>query len=246
MRVFSLLSLISLSTFVAAASKRGIGWYDTQANALLTTKNSSITWIYNWSPIAPKTNKIVEFIPMQWGSGGIASLNSEISNGAKYLLGFNEPDGQSNLTPKQAAALWPQLEAVAKKRNFLLGSPATIQRDYTWLADFFHYCKGCKVDFITQHWYGTSLEDFKSMIKTTHNKYKKPIWVTEFAMIQSSPANTLRFLKEAIAFLDKESYVERYAWFGLIVQTDAFLGNNCYLLTDDGKLTDLGKIYVHG
>ncbi|OZJ01692.1 hypothetical protein BZG36_05368 [Bifiguratus adelaidae] len=246
MRLVAPLTLFAVCSCVAA-SKRGLGWYDEQANALLTTSHSPISWIYNWSPTAPKTKKKVEFVAMQWGSAGIDNLDKEIPKGTKYLLAFNEPDGssQSNLTPQQAAALWPKLEAMAKKHNLKLSSPATIQRDYTWMDEFFKACRHCKVDFITQHWYGTSIDDFKSMIRTTHSKYKRPIWVTEFAMIQSSPSATLSFLKTAMAFLDSVSYVERYAWFGLVLNNGGFVGNNAGLVTEAGKLTELGKAYVY-
>lgn len=246
MRVIAPFSVFALFTLVAEASKRGIAWYDDQANTLLTTKGSPISWIYNWSPNPPKTNKKVEFVAMQWGPSGIANLDAEIPKGTKYLLAFNEPDnaGQSKMTAKQAAALWPKLEAVAKKHNLLLGSPATVQRDYKWLDDFFSACKHCKVDFVTQHWYGTSLADFKGMIKTTAKKYKKPIWVTEYAMIQSTPEATLNFLKQSMAFLDKEASVERYSWFGLVMDTDGFTGKNVAMVTDAGTLTALGHAYV--
>jgi hypothetical protein len=43
----------------------------------------------------------------------MASLRQDRIDGeAQYLLGFNEPDnsGQANMTPQQAAGLWPSLE----------------------------------------------------------------------------------------------------------------------------------------
>jgi hypothetical protein len=75
-----------------------------------------IGWWYNWSPTpeSPVQSSYgglgLEFVPMQWGGTvDAATLASEIPEGAKYLLGFNEPNfvQQSNLTPQQAAALWP-------------------------------------------------------------------------------------------------------------------------------------------
>ena len=42
------------------------------------------------------------------------------------LLGFNEPNHteQSNMDAKYAAALWPQLEAVADEYGLRLGAPS--------------------------------------------------------------------------------------------------------------------------
>ena len=49
--------------------------------------------------------------------GIIPDLNFTIFGGAKHLLAFNEPNfySQSNLTPMQAAKLWPTIEAIAKE-----------------------------------------------------------------------------------------------------------------------------------
>jgi Glycosyl hydrolase catalytic core len=93
--------------------KRGLAYGEASPAALIP----GIGWWYNWSPTPEHTVQSsyvalgLEFVPIQWGgSVDAATLASQIPEGAKYLLGFNEPNfvQQSNLTPQQAAALWPQ------------------------------------------------------------------------------------------------------------------------------------------
>jgi len=55
-----------------------------------------------------------------------------------------------------------------------------------------------------------------------HKRYDKPVWVTEFGLMNFSgspkyptSAQLVTFIKGATAGLQKRSYVERYAWFGL-------------------------------
>ncbi|MEO0323559.1 MAG: glycosyl hydrolase, partial [Myxococcota bacterium] len=52
---------------------------------------------------------------------------ARVPDGARWLLGFNEPNfqGQSALTPEQAARGWEHLEHVAEARNLGLVGPAT-------------------------------------------------------------------------------------------------------------------------
>jgi len=90
---------------------------------------------------------------MQWGSGGISSLASQIGN-ATYLLAFNEPDltSQSNLSPATAAQLFKQyIQPIqAKNKNLKVGAPAVSAAPggRVWLASFLTACNGCKFDFL--------------------------------------------------------------------------------------------------
>lgn len=63
---------------------------------------------------------------MQWGKWGIEDLIKSINPGTKHLLGMNEPghQQQSNLSPTEAAALWPIMEQVASSMGLRLGTPS--------------------------------------------------------------------------------------------------------------------------
>jgi len=251
----------------ARQSKRGLAWFNSQLCSDLKLMKS-VSWIYNWSPtpdqfLLPCLKQLgIEFVPMQWGGGGIENLAQEIYADTKHLIAFNEPNfhAQSNVAPADAAKLWPQLEAIANKHNLKLGSPSAAacgpnpQTDCygaswdpePWFDAFFGNCTGCKVDFLTTHIYTcdmTQLTQFLAKLK----KYNLPIWLTEFACPAANQPDSveLTFMKAALTLLENEPSIERYAWFGTRLDpTDGWLGHQVDLLSDSAcELTDLGKLY---
>ena len=87
----------------------------------------------------------IEWVPMQWGAisaDQAATIASRIPEGSKYLLGFNEPNfkSQSNLTPAQAAAMWPHVEDIAREKGL-----AAMSRDSLWKA----YQEAAPIEFDT-------------------------------------------------------------------------------------------------
>ncbi len=117
-----------------------------------------ISWWYNWSdtPDAALNSSYstlgVEFVPMTWNSNfTVADFISKVKPGAKYLLGFNEPNltVEANMTPEQAVAAWPKLEQIAAAKNLEIVSSAAIYSGsgsvggYTdpvkWHERFFHF-----------------------------------------------------------------------------------------------------------
>src|ERR1700722_7856517 len=143
----------------ALSPKKGVGMWsfpgDTQALFAIEA-----SWFYTWSPdaeaIAPPDG--VSFVPMIWGAADVTSENlSLVQTESSILLGFNEPDlqSQSNLSPRQALELWPRLVATGMR----LGSPAPAYgaaTDGGWLETFMKGAaeQGLEVDFICLHWYG--------------------------------------------------------------------------------------------
>lgn len=103
-------------------------------------------------------------LPTQWGRWGVETLNNSLPRGATALLGFNEPNHaeQAALSPGDAAALWPLLEAAAGGAGGLrLGSPSAAPcgancfwspDPFAWLSEFFKLCRGCRIDFVTTHY----------------------------------------------------------------------------------------------
>ncbi|HWB35092.1 MAG TPA: glycosyl hydrolase, partial [Rugosimonospora sp.] len=88
--------------------------------------------------------------------------------------------------------------------------------------------KGYRVDFVTLHWYGgdfvtaNAVNQLKSYIQAVYDRYHKPIWLTEYALIDFSngtrfptQAQQAAFCTASIAMLDSLPYVQRYAWFAL-------------------------------
>jgi RNA polymerase sigma factor (sigma-70 family) len=218
----------------ASNAKKGVGaWAFTGAAQALARSGAS--WYYTWSAtpaggIASPPG--VSFVPLIWGAANVnAGTLREVRGEGRYLLSFNEPDmsSQANMSPGQALGLWPQLEATGMR----LGSPAVADNGATpggWLDQFMSgaAARGYRVNFITLHWYGADFDtgpavsQLESYLQAVHARYHKPIWLTEFALANfgASPQTPSRgqqaaFLTAATAMLQRLSYVQRYAWFGL-------------------------------
>jgi hypothetical protein len=215
-----------------AGGKKGVStWkFDGVTDAI---KDVGASWYYNWSPNnndepAPSG---VEFVPMIWGKANVtdATLSQAKSEGSE-LLGFNEPDqgGQANMSVADALAAWPKLEATGMR----LGAPAVSYGGDTaggWLDQFMSgaKAKGYRVDFIPIHWYGSDFSaaavgQFLGYVDAVHQRYGKPIWVTEYGLqnFTGTPKypttdQEVAFIKGSTAGLESRSYVERYAWFSL-------------------------------
>jgi hypothetical protein len=239
-----------------AACKRGLAWPGRSATA--PALSGGISWWYNWSPRHEASAPGVEFAPMVWGTKDlpVEKAVDAIGDGAKFLLGFNEPNfmSQANLSAKAAAELWPQVEEVASRKGLALVSPAvnycgddraktgpchdTNPVDY--LREFFQRCSGCRVDYVAVHWYncdGASLRDYVARFKV----FNRPIWITELACAyggDTSVAGQEAYLREAVPILDADPDVFRYAWFS------ANAIPNARLLDDAGAPTPLGQVYL--
>ena len=248
-----------------ASCKRGLA-YDLASPVDQRARIPGIGWWYNWSP-TPNAGVQgtyaalgLEFVPMQWGgSVNVATLESQIPAGAKYLLGFNEPNfvQQSNLTPQQAAALWPQLEQVATDKGLKLVSPAVnfcgpaadcINQDtspFDWLDQFFAACTGCQVDYLGVHIYLQNGAGLQGVLAQYEAKYTQPIWLTEWADLGSgvSDADELTLMQQALPILEADPRVFRYSWFTGRASSQPSLD---VLGPDAGLLTTIGQTYVTG
>ena len=74
-------------------------------------------------------------------------------------------------------------------------------------------------------------------------KYHRPIWLTEFNYNSggsATPEDHMRFLTSELEMLEKHPHVFRYAWF----MTYSSVWQINLLDLGEGKLTDLGKLYV--
>lgn len=249
----------------AQASKRGFGGEAVDTADLQAA--SKFGWYYNWgqqpatSSITGNVEDYAEYVPMAWGSNydQQALINYLTAHPrVKFILGFNEPNfkSQANLTPSQAAAAWPQLEAIADRfkltivgpaLNFSYAGGAVVENgvEYTdpvkWYDDFFAACKTCRVDHIAIHGYFDNAAALPWYIGL-FAKYNKPIWLTEFNQSPSSSmAAQMQFMREAVPILERDPRIFRYAWF-LARSTQA--NTNLFATGQSGVLTDLGNLYA--
>lgn len=236
------------------------GWSANRIGAL------GLAWYYTWK-LRPLTsdgdNAQSEFVPMVWDAAQLRdnpkALTDVSASEATVLLGFNEPDraDQADMTVQDAAAHWPQLVATGKR----LGSPAPHQRGAVgpggWLPQFMDTvsASGLRVDFIAVHYYATShdVAPFRRYLERVHRAYDKPVWVTEWALVDAdtwedgrarySPDDTACFFRAGAAMLDNLDFVERHAWFAAF-DSDGRWHLNTHAIAVDGSLTPVGRAIV--
>jgi hypothetical protein len=224
------------------------------------TINTQSHWYYTWGTTIPLelAPQNAEFVPMFWGPSNVTDANIayvqqlHAQGRANYVLGFNEPDlaDQANMSVSAALALWPKLESI----GLPLGSPAASWPTRQWIYDFMDSCKLQKkrVDFICVHMYvGTDDNAFVQTLQDLYNKYKLPIWITEFATVANNatvmsdnpytPAMVLAFMQRLLPKLEALPFVERYSWFSGS-PTSARLWPSA-LIDNFGNLTELGQWY---
>jgi hypothetical protein len=249
------------------SSKKGVGaWYFSGIDQGLN--DVAVAWVYSWKPrdlyINPPIS--VQYIPMIWNAADVttAKLDEAKSTGSPFLLGFNEPDlpEQANMTVDQALTLWPQLEATGLE----LCSPATSgnpSRSGSWQEQFFAGAKArnMRIDKLCVHWYGTTFDptqataQLKIFLMAAYQKYRLPIWLTEFALTRwldysngyyvaeyPSPAIQAEFVRQASAMMEALPFLERYAWFSLSLYLQS-RNDTSHLYLDNGTPTCVGEAY---
>jgi hypothetical protein len=238
--------------------KRGEA-YQSNSLADLQALSKGASWWYNWTTSPEKSAAGyaaagIEFVPMIWGgTPDPATIEKQIPAGAKYLLGFNEPNfgAQSHIPAVQAAILWPRLEQIARDKNLKLGSPApnycagdcNDTDPIHYLDTFFAACAGCQVDFIAAHWYACTRDALKSYLAKL-KKYGKPIWLTEFSCMDAgdhSAGGEQAYMKTAVQILEEDPMIFRYAWFTGRWSDPSGVS---LLGAGSGTLTDLGNLYM--
>jgi hypothetical protein len=206
------------------------------------------SWWYNWTT-SPSGCKTGEFVPMISGKNEksaqavSAALNGLKAAGYRTVLAFNEPNksDQANLSVADVVALWPSLTADAGMR---VSSPATSADAKAWFEDFMAQvdAQSLRVDFVAVHWYGWnagSCNDAKELESylTWAEKFKRPIWITEFGCMNASNPSVevvQKFYAAAIEMLARHASVERYAWYPWNTNNE---------LVMSGNLTALGSAF---
>ncbi|KAG8738234.1 hypothetical protein FRC12_016833 [Ceratobasidium sp. 428] len=191
----------------------------------------NVAGAYSWSPSDP-TKGTIPFFPMLWGSSQKNSFAK--LDGSKYKLCFgpNEPnhEGQANMSPGAAAALWKETMEPARQRGCKTVSPA--------------------IDFVAVHWYGTKSEELKSYVNKFQTTFNKDIIVSEYACQnfaggpQCSKDQTNAFHQEMANWFYQNPKVAMYAPFGCMRDmVDVSYGNQ--LMSPDGSPNRLGRAYMN-
>ena len=251
------------------SAKRGIA-YDLASPADLAALSPGVSWWYNWGarPNGGVTSDYVtrygmDYYPMLWnGQFDAAAVTAFLAAHPEvgYLLLMNEPNltDQSNLTPQQAAQIWPGYEAIASQAGVKLVGPAITWGTMSgyadpvvWLDAFYAAYQAAnggrnpRIDYLAFHWYDYGLGAQLDRL----SKYGKPFWVTEMANWHSqndgaqidTPARQQAQMTDMVATCESRADVFRYAWFTGRINPDPHFDS---LLGADGQLTALGQLYV--
>jgi hypothetical protein len=258
------------ATLPAKSAKRGVA-YDLADAADFEALSPGVSWWYSWSPqpdASVPTNYLtqyqMDFYPMIWGATyDVNAIEAYLlaNPTIKYLLVLNEPNltSQSNLTPQQAAALWPDFEAISAKTGVKIVGPAitwgtmpNYNDPVEWLDAFYAAYEAAnnnqqpQIDYIAFHWYDYGLDAQLDRL----TKYGKPFWVTEFANWHSQDdgaqidtlAGQEAQMTDMVATCESRSDVFRYAWFSGRVNPDPHFSS--LLGASPGQLTGLGQLYL--
>ena len=127
-----------------------------------------------------------------------------------------------NTSPQKIAEAWATVLARWGDGATQLVSPATAGDGRPWLDQFFSNCtalygpKGCRLSYVAVHDYSCTPSSLMSYLSDIHDRYKLPVWLTEFSCgdgAQAKPmADHLAYMKAVFPLLDAADYVFRYAW----------------------------------
>lgn len=186
---------------------------------------------------------------MLWGANSIASATDsdsvEALSNARFLLSFNEPQQseQADLSPLQAAELWPQVVAIAQNYTLELVAPCLKNGNDDWYDVWLANCTGlygspCAFDYTCTHLYlypepcalpWGCARTLPSVLERWWVKYARPMWVTEFACSPWAAATAAgvaigaacnasvhaRLMEQMVPLLEASDRVFRYAWYAL-------------------------------
>lgn len=204
----------------------------------------------------------MDFIPMLWnGNFNDQHVQQQLMSDPqiKYLLVMNEPNltDQANLSPSQAAAIWPRYEAIAQATGVKIVGPQItwgtmpgFTDPVVWLDAFYqayraaHGGRDPRIDYLGFHWYDYGLGGQLDRLA----RYGKPFWVTEMANWHTGNGphiDTLAKQKaqmtDMVALCEARTDVFRYAWFTGRWNPDPHFTS---LLAAPGVLTELGQHYL--
>ena len=112
--------------------------------------------------------------------------------------------------------------------------------------------KGLKISSVAVHWYGPPEPNiFINYIRNVNKKYKKDIYITEFAIFdfsgnyQYTPKQALGFLKKVLPELECMEFVKGYAWFDAYNKKKWWEKKYSHikLFNKDRSLSELGQFY---
>lgn len=205
-------------------------------------------WRYNWNNNLESTLDW-EYVPIRqqlyWP--GLPTTKQNVT----AVLGFNEPNNPvedayqtlGNGSVDAAIAFWPQMLSTGHR----VGSPAVTDGGKAWLYEFMDkaIAADLRVDYIAIHNYQAnhSASSLYAWLKDIYDRYRLPIWVTEFnngANWTSAPDPTLQQNADWVASItemfDTTAWIERYSIYSNVEDVRKMIDSS-------GNLTPAGLVY---
>lgn len=136
-----------------------------------------------------------------------------------------------------------------EQHGFVVGSPAVANgpAGLKWMQEFQSSCPDVfnKLDFVSAHYYDTSLDGFKDWINTLA-KFNKPILITELAAYsfsgrpQMDQGGVNNFMKEAVGWAVNNDQILGVGWTGFMNE----LSPTNKLFTGNGSPNALFQQYL--
>ena len=159
--------------------KKGVAYYGGNCADLSPSGLGNVSWFYDWGhdqvSFSDKRNVAnvscqgytvggAEYVPQIWSKyalANISNINATFLRGARFVLGYNEPDHSgSYLKPKDGADRWIHMEALADEFNLTLVAPcvSNYASGQWWLSEFNKECNAtfgrpCRYDHMCVHTY---------------------------------------------------------------------------------------------
>lgn len=223
-------------------------WVSKKGSCDVSPDTLDAAWHYNWNNDKNSTLnwEYVAIKQQRWWPA-----NPSDKPGVTHFLGFNEPDNPVedsyqtlNSGSRDAAiAAWPEL----LETGLRVGAPAVTDGGKWWLFDFMDKANaaGVRVDYIPVHFYqcGMSASQLKAWLQEIWDRYRKPIWVTEFnnganwtGCGDPSYTQNADVIASWIDMMDDTPWIERYAVYSNVeaVRNMVYSG---------GGLTPAGAVY---
>jgi hypothetical protein len=234
------------------------------ASTAQSLESSKISWVMNWETWRPwEVPQSIEFQPMVRGvshlSGdGWSKLQERVAEGCTTVHFFNEPE-RNSISATDAVNYWrSQMLPLRSSSGVKLVGPAVASspEGTAWFNEFYGaLSKEEYPDFLGLHFYtaeATAAEqevsNAQAYIEERHNSFQLqdvPVVVSEIGSTSRDSASVTTFTEGAIKYMDAQPWISQYGFFGASrTPTDGFVSPAAQLLTTDGGLTTLGKIYT--
>lgn len=244
-------------------TKKGLGGVKSYNHLL------NATWSWNWGASNLEMDD-EEYVPSHEQENWPSWKTIMAIDKSNHLLGHCEPDNKVGEHITVAQIEDKLFKTGSWQRMYQTGmrvvSPAPGGGDASetvWLDEFMRCCKeyNCRIDAVAVHkyWYASG-NSFNSDMNNLYNRYKVPIWITEWNYggnwtkekwpdedrtgTAKNYAHALAGIKSICSAFESNSHVERYSIYNWVQDCRKIYNDADSTLKDKGYLTPAGEYYA--